>query len=364
MIALPVLATVRWLATGRPIPQTPLNRSLALLALMLFVSILITPDPAFSLTKHVGLAYGIALYFAVFDAIPAVKQWRFGIFLFALAGGGLAAVGMLGVPFASYSKFPLLSRLTGQLPTVLVQGNPVNANMIGGMMTWILPVVLAFAIWAWREKRGRLITIIALLITAAMLITSQSRGAILGVGGALIWVLPLMLCGRAKWRLLLLGSSVASLLLIVVAALFLQNSDALLTRLELWDRALLLIADAPITGLGMNMYRRVMPLVYPLFLLSPTQDMAHAHNAWLTVAVDLGLPGLVAYCALLYGALRQAIGSVRRTAAPHHLLALGLLGSLIAHSLYSVWDAIALGAKPGFLFWVLLGLVMRGKWEG
>jgi hypothetical protein len=39
-------------------------------------------------------------------------------------------------------------------------------------------------------------------------------------------------------------------------------------------------------------------------------------------------------------------------------LALGLGGGLLAHLLYGLMDAVALGAKPGVLFWMLLGLIV------
>ena len=48
----------------------------------------------------------------------------------------------------------------------------------------------------------------------------------------------------------------------------------------------------------MNAFRKVMPVLYPMFLSSPDFDMAHAHNHLLQVAIDLGIPGLVAYFAL------------------------------------------------------------------
>ena len=38
-------------------------------------------------------------------------------------------------------------------------------------------------------------------------------------------------------------------------------------------------------------------------------------------------------------------------------LTLGLGGGLLAHLLYGLTDAVALGAKPGVLFWMLLGLI-------
>ena len=36
---------------------------------------------------------------------------------------------------------------------------------------------------------------------------------------------------------------------------------------------------------------------------------------------------------------------------------LALLGGLLAHFLFGMIDAVSLGAKPGFLFWWLLGMV-------
>ncbi len=37
-------------------------------------------------------------------------------------------------------------------------------------------------------------------------------------------------------------------------------------------------------------------------------------------------------------------------------VALGLAGSLLAHAVYGLTDAFALGAKPGVILWILLGL--------
>ena len=38
-------------------------------------------------------------------------------------------------------------------------------------------------------------------------------------------------------------------------------------------------------------------------------------------------------------------------------LVIGLGGGLLAHLVYGLTDAVALGAKPGLLFWMLLGLI-------
>jgi putative inorganic carbon (HCO3(-)) transporter len=111
--------------------------------------------------------------------------------------------------------------------------------------------------------------------------------------------------------------------------------------------------------MGMNNFRRVMPIRYPLLSVSPTQDIAHAHNHLLQAGLDLGIPGLIAYLALWLGAGFLLFQTIRES--QHHLypaIALGLTGSLAAHFVYGLTDAVALGAKPGFVFWWVLGLVV------
>jgi O-antigen ligase len=129
-------------------------------------------------------------------------------------------------------------------------------------------------------------------------------------------------------------------------------------RLEIWSRALYGLEDFPFTGLGLGTFRRVVPVLYPLFLVAPDQDIAHAHNQFLQVGLDLGLPGLITYLALWLGAaamLWQSWQLAPTTEA--RWLVLGFATALLAYLLYGFSETVALGAKPGFIFWLLLGLV-------
>ena len=107
----------------------------------------------------------------------------------------------------------------------------------------------------------------------------------------------------------------------------------------------------------MNSFRRVVHILYPLFLIAPTVDIAHAHNQWLQTGLDLGLPGLIATLALWLGTVhilwRQLSLSLER-----RVLAIGLLGALTAAFFYGLFDAVALGARPGFLFWIMLAIAV------
>ena len=118
-----------------------------------------------------------------------------------------------------------------------------------------------------------------------------------------------------------------------------------------------MIEDFPFTGVGLNNFRRVVPLLYPLFLISPAVDISHAHNHLLNTAAELGIPGLIAYVGLWIGAAVLLWRSWQRADGPLlQAVAAGIAASLLAYFVYGLFDAVALGARPGFLFWLLLGL--------
>jgi putative inorganic carbon (HCO3(-)) transporter len=128
-------------------------------------------------------------------------------------------------------------------------------------------------------------------------------------------------------------------------------------RVEIWSRAIYAIQDFPFTGMGLNTFRRVVHVLYPLFLIGPDMDIAHAHNQFLQVALDLGLPGLVAYVALWIAAIVLLVRAWRSTRDLWlRAVTLGLAGSFVAYFVYGLADTVALGAKPGLAFWTLLAL--------
>lgn len=115
------------------------------------------------------------------------------------------------------------------------------------------------------------------------------------------------------------------------------------------------IKDTPLTGVGMNVFRNALFTLYPTFTVPASYSIGHTHNELLQAALDLGLPGAVGFIALYIGALGMLYRPIKAGGALH-LLGLGVLGGLMAHFLFGVTDAVALGAKPGFLFWWLLAM--------
>ena len=134
-------------------------------------------------------------------------------------------------------------------------------------------------------------------------------------------------------------------------------APSLADRVEIWSRAVYGLQDFSFTGMGLGTFRYVMPVLYPLFTVSPDVDLGHAHNEWLQAGVDLGLAGLVVFVALqgLSGVLAYQAFRRPLPATVRWMMA-GVLAGLVAHSIFGLTDAVALGAKPGIFWWLLLAL--------
>ena len=133
-------------------------------------------------------------------------------------------------------------------------------------------------------------------------------------------------------------------------------------RRAIWPWGATAVGDFPFTGVGLGAFRQVVFRLYPLPPW-PDYDLGHAHNIFLQTALDTGLPGLVAYLAVLFVA--AAVGwRVARRDPGFRAVSLGLLAGLVALHVFGLADALVLGAKPAVVFWFALGLLAAMNKEG
>ena len=390
-----------WLVSAvlrRPWPENPFNGALLLFAIGVGVGTLVTAWPEVTFPKATGLILGLGVFRAM-AALRGQAGWRWGTLVLGGLGMGIAAVGVLSAHF--YTKLPLVAPLVARLPERLLtlpegpEGG-VSANQLAGVLAFYLPLALG---WLWsviarmagrgqgaeprRPSRLRSLGIAALNlgillaaalsvgITAGLLVITQSRsGWIGGTAGVLALGALAMGSARQRWlhwlvigvvALTLIGGGVFLVRVPAEAWDRLWGDTAVIEtevtgsvsfsgRVEIWSRALYAIQDFPFTGCGLGTLRKVIPLLYPLFTVSLENDIAHAHNIFLQTAADVGLPGLIAYLALL-----GLVAVVAWKSAPRR--GLPLLAAFIALHLYGLTDAVALGSKPGIVFWTALGLL-------
>jgi len=375
----------------QPWPVTPFNGALLLFVLMVGVGISVTLLPELTLPKATGLILGLALFRATAQVRGRGRLWL-ALGGLASAATGIWVLGVLGLQWPA--KIPALRAWLNRLPQPFsrLPGAPaegINPNQLAGVMVLILPLPLA-ALIGGELSRGslprRLLGLAGVMAWGTTLFFTQSRGGWMGgLAGSLVLLSLCGLSGDQRWQRRV-GLALPLLALVMGAIILVSlgpervgellygaaegevespaGTISLQGRLEIWSRALCVIHDFPFTGCGLGTFRRLVWLHYPLFLISPERDIAHAHNVFLQIALDLGLPGLVSYLAILLLAGWVGWQRVRRGSGDRWL-ALGVLAGLVGYHVYGLADALAPGSKPSFLFWWLLGLLVGEEpWTG
>jgi putative inorganic carbon (HCO3(-)) transporter len=377
-VVVPIVWWCNRRVTGHLVPPTPVNRWLLVLLVMTGVSLWATYDVLVSLGKVAGVVLGAFVFWAITRWTTSERRLAAVTGAFLLAGGVLAVLGLLGTQW--YGKFPVLASIIERLPRAIrgVSGaeEGFHPNAVAGCLVLFIPLQIALSSRAGRawlpgtastELRFVLTAVQALLLALTMgtLLLTQSRGAWAGMAVALL----AFLTWHSRLTRWLAVTIVAALAVIAIAQgpdrfvdLTISRSGPEMARnvsgrVELWSRAIAAIRDFPFTGMGMNVFRKVMPTLYPTFQATPGFDVAHAHNHLLQAALDLGIPGLIAYLGIWFTVAAVLVRVYRRSTAPAaRILAGGIGAGLVAHFMFSMTDVIPLGAKVGVLFWVTLAL--------
>lgn len=382
-----ILVIVPWLTavfvrSWPLLPSTPLNVPLLLFTLSLLVGILVTADPDLTLSKATGLLLGLATW-RVLACYAAERRWLWGgVIIFAAAGFGFTLLGVLSANWLL--KIPGIAAVVQQLPTgvVTLPGSPdagVQPNQIAGTtLSWVLlPLSLLLG---WRGESGRSrrwwgAALLALFGTTVLILT-QSRSGYIGFAGGFFILLGVwfLLLPRRSWIRRVTGGGIIGMVAAATGILLwlgpariqeiwrdpvqetaLGALNTIGFRQEVWRWALTAVADFPFTGTGLGAFRLVVRRLYPLNI-DPGYDIAHAHNIFVQTALDLGVPGLIAFLAVL-GTTAVLGWQVARKDTQLRPFAVGLLASLAALHLFGMTDAVALGAKPGLLLWIAFGLL-------
>ncbi len=353
--------------------RTPLDWPIGLLVLMIPISLWASFDVRFSLPKAIGLLLGIVVFYATVWHVRDTGQLGRALVLYFSAGTGVAALALVGTRWLH--KYPLLSDIVQRLPQ-WIRGLPGAAegfhpNEVAGVLLWFVPAQIALLVWFWerdrlRSWRGRAFAF-STLLTAPTLVLTQSRGGWLGLVAGL-GMMSAWVDRRMRISVLLL-SVVATAIAVVQGPTWVGSllfgratSEVLGTlnwrfRVQVWQAALSGIRGFPFTGIGLGVFRRAAWVLYPL-TIPPSYDIAHAHNGFLQAGLDFGVPGLVAYTSIWFLAAWLVLSSMRRARGGLRALSLGLGGCVASALVYSLTDTVALGAKPGLAWWMMLGLIV------
>jgi putative inorganic carbon (hco3(-)) transporter len=340
-----VLCFSRWLATGLPVPRLGANLPLAILLTMVAVGLVIAPALDLALVTTAQVIASVTLFFAVLDQIHSAAD---------LARTAAALV-LLGILFALVAPFTASwgpDKLFG-LPEFYAQAWPrlpkaTNANILAGALAPIVPISLALVFQ--KEHRWRVLGAVSLAPLMLILVLLQSRGAFFALGvGLAVWatlyrhwflpLIPLGLLAALVANNMVGGPPPAQFFFGVPGT---ATGGTTIARQEMWMEAVTLVRESPWVGIGMNAYANLSR--YP-----------HVHNLFLQIALDTGIPGLVAFVALLCYAIRSVWNAYSMNI--ERQLAIGILAAITVLLAHGLGDVIVWGtSKSSIVLWMVLGL--------
>jgi putative inorganic carbon (hco3(-)) transporter len=265
-------------------------------------------------------------------------------------------------------------------------GTYINRNHYAGFLEMILPFSLALVFYEYaklRGNRGRSVSFKKLIaksdlqrlvvwlcvsvILCAALIFSRSRMGILAAGSSVLVIFALIAISRFHGRT---SSLLAAMFIVLSIGLALwigpgpivsrfqsvedEYSLSGPSRVSIWRDALPLIQHHPWLGTGFGTF----PIAYTsgqtTFL---AQFVNHAHDDYLELAVDLGIPAAFVLFASVFLILARAVRAFLFGEGDfERVVALGCVGSIVAILLHSFADFNLYIPANALFFSVILGL--------
>ena len=251
--------------------------------------------------------------------------------------------------------------------TVRIYSTLENPNLLAGYLLPVLPLALV-ALLRWPGRARKLFALTALVLTF-------SRGAWMGLVAEAA-VISLLLAVRATrawpllWRrllplLLLLGGAALLVVLVTqveplrvrVMSLVAGRQDSSNNfRINVWLAALDMVQARPWLGIGPG--NDAFNQIYPLFQ-QPKFNALSAYSIPLELAVEAGIPGLLAGIGLLLASLRSAT-SLWRSDSCFSLPALAAIAVIVGLTVQGLTDTIFFRPEVQLSGWFCIATLAAG----
>ncbi len=356
-----VLVVLHRLVAGQaPLGWHPSARWAVLLVALAMVASITARDPLVALRETVTLGVAVGLSLAVKASCPRPTDVRRVALLLAVVGAGVC-----------------LSTLGDASSIQAVVDNPASVdnralgifqspNQLGTFSGIVLFVSLA-VVFGSPARLERVLGCLTAISALAALLLSLSRGSWLGV--LLGFGVLLVLSPRARRVLpvavlvaVVAGPPVLERQIPALWSVFQQRGATVIemqanpedARPLAWQEAQRQIAQRPLTGQG--------PGAFPIASetpesVTPTLNLAHAHDVLLNVAAEAGVPAAAALVALTISTGRRVLQARRRLPGPDRELLAALSCALVVLVGQGVVDFTLGNSALLMLSFVVLGLV-------
>ena len=352
---------LRKLATGAWTRRTPADLPVLLILLSAAVSLAVSALPEISYPQVLRLLTGLALFYAAVNWTDNEDRLRLLCTGLIAAGVALGVLAFFSVDWDG-TKFPFIPETVyNRIPTLV--SDVVHPNVLGGTLLLSAPLAAAVVLWGGMKSRWlRWLGAAAFFWMASVLVLSQSRGALLGLGIAVL----VLVAFRWRWGWLGFVAAIAGLVWAIDAFGSLNLADLLFGsrvfggvrgRMEIWGRGIFMLQDFPFTGIGMGLFPMVVDRIYPFFSTSE-MSVLHAHNLFIQIGIDLGIPGLIAWLAVFVSTAWTG-WTVMRSGERYAGMGAGVLAVQVALTVHGLFDAVIWGQVRGApLVWLVWGFAM------
>jgi O-antigen ligase len=253
----------------------------------------------------------VVLYYMLFvGLVDSVARMR--TFLFWTAVFGTVTLSLAVLQYHGVITLPNLKQIGGHVQDVVTGRDTALVRLTGsgifgdpnelGVLAAVLVVLVVYWLTDRRCGAARFLWLGPLALFLYAVTLTQSRGALL----ALVAGVVVLLVARFGWRTGLLAGVVAASALLLLAAgrqaeLSTGNGTAQ-DRIQIWSDALVTMREAPLFGVGRDMFAKREGLV--------------AHNSYLQCFVELGVFGGMLFVGAWYLAVSRLLrlGDRRRHA--------------------------------------------------
>lgn len=340
---------------------TPFDIGIALLIVLSASSIWASPDREFSFYNYYNLmGRYILIYYLAVNNIRSSDQVKRLVWAMLTSAVVVSLYGFHQYFFGA--NVSAMEWVDGeQFPDLKMRvfSTLENPNLLAGFLVTMMAIASGMGYKSDTVKSKMIFASLVILFGGCLVLT-YSRGAwisllaIIGMYG--------VLCNRKIfWLLLLLpviGLFAHDALLERLMSIMNPTDTSSTLRLALWESTIAMIMDKPFFGIGWGAYWMVYP-DYDFFINNANTKIFHAHNMYLNIAAEIGIPGLLTFLSMMYGHVRLALSSIGG-AAQHWSsgVMLGIVGAICGLIVNGFTDYVLFNIQLSMLFWLLNALIV------
>ena len=288
----------------------PFDVPISLFVIISAVSVLASPDRAFSFYNYYNL---VGVYALTYLLIGQNIRSRFEVKKLI---GALAVSALLVVLYGFYQY--LFGIDTGEMRWVDGEAFPElrtrvfstweNPNILAGYLD--AAICVALGIFAKTSGRPRkLFLACSMALMALCLAMTYARGACFAM------LLIFVIYGVLRDKRILIACLAGGVFLLLADPTLYERMISVFTKVDtssemrwaIWESTIAMIEDHPFFGIGWGAFWMVYPS-YDFYLQGADVKLVHAHNVYLNYAAEIGIAGALAFFWYFFGTLRLAFG--------------------------------------------------------